>query len=95
MNNSDLDKLDNIKNFENNIFEQPLNDLEYYKTIGVESWLQETGPQFIRFSDRYERKDKGVLHSTEYSAIEYFNGDEKYYIEGKLITKEEWKKMKK
>ena len=71
--------------------EQALKD--YYLNLGVLDWLYETGTQHIKFNDRQEHRADLVFHSIEGPAIEYTNGDKKYYLEGELKTKKEWERI--
>jgi hypothetical protein len=77
-----------------NSFEKKEQELKtYYLNLGVLDWLYETGPQHIKFKDRIEYKENRVLHSLEGPALEYDNGDEKYYLEGEEMTKKEWQRI--
>lgn len=66
---------------------------DFYKEIKVEEWLQEKGVQAIRFEDRKERKENGVYHSLQFPSIEYYNGNQFYYLYGEKMDKNEWEKI--
>jgi hypothetical protein len=68
-------------------------NLDFYKEINVEEWLQEKNYQSIRFEYRKERKENGVYHSLQFPAIEYNDGTSFYYIEGVKMEKNEWEKI--
>jgi len=66
----------------------------YIDEIGINEWLKEDNTQQkILFKDRVEYKKMGVLHNLNGASIEYENGDKKYYINGEMMEKEEWKKI--
>lgn len=72
-------------------------DKKYYiEEIGVMDWLKsEDEFQIHRFSDRIEYKKNYKLHREDGPAVEYFSGvGNQYFIEGGLMTDEEWKNYK-
>jgi hypothetical protein len=67
-----------------------MSNIDFYYEIKCDEWLSFKGKQEIRFSDRIERRRNKKLHSVSKPAIEYFDGLELYFLNGKKYSKEEW-----
>jgi len=67
----------------------------YLNEIKVDKWIKSFSQSIIRFKDRIEFRKNNKLHNFKGPAIEYFNSNDMYYLNGELIEYKKWQTLSK